>query len=98
MIDKLDAIKGRYEQVSLALTNPEVVKDNKQFVKLNREYRQLEKIVKAYDAYRNLLDSIAFNKEVLESGDEEMRELAKEETESLVEQKEQMEADIRNLL
>ncbi len=98
MIDKLDAIKGRYEQVALALTNPEVVKDNKQFSKLSKEYRQLEKIVKAYDAYRNLLDSIAFNKEVLESGDEEMRELAKEETESLNEQKEQMEADIRNLL
>ncbi|MBO9152632.1 peptide chain release factor 1 [Chitinophaga sp. GCM10012297] len=98
MIDKLDAIKGRYEQVALALTNPEVVKDNKQFSKLSKEYRQLERIVKAYDAYRNLLDTIAFNKEVLESGDEEMRELAKEETESLQERKEQMEADIRNLL
>lgn len=98
MIDKLDAIKGRYEQVSLALTNPEVVKDNKQFSKLSKEYRQLEKIVKAYDSYRKLLDAIAFNKEVLESGDDEMRELAKEETESLNEQKEQVEADIRNLL
>ncbi|WP_343700255.1 peptide chain release factor 1 [Chitinophaga sp.] len=98
MIDKLDAIKGRYEQVALALTNPEVVKDNKQFSKLSKEYRQLEKIVKAYDAYRNLLDAIAFNREVLESGDEEMRELAKEETESLAEQKEKAEAEIRNLL
>ncbi|WP_343305042.1 peptide chain release factor 1 [Chitinophaga niabensis] len=98
MIDKLDAIKGRYEQVSLALTNPEVVKDNKQFSKLSKEYRQLEKIVKAYDNYRKLLDAIAFNKEVLESGDDEMRELAKEETESLSEQKEQAEAEIRNLL
>ncbi len=98
MIDKLDAIKGRYEQVALALTNPEVVKDNKQFSKLSKEYRQLEKIVKAYDAYRNLLDAIAFNREVLESGDDEMRELAKEETESLAEQKEKAEADIRNLL
>jgi peptide chain release factor 1 len=98
MIDKLDAIKGRYEQVSLALTNPEVVKDNKQFSKLSKEYRQLEKIVKAYDNYRKLLDAIAFNREVLESGDDEMRELAKEETESLNEQKEQAEAEIRNLL
>lgn len=98
MIDKLDAIRGRYEQVELALTNPEVVKDNKQFSKLSKEFRQLEKIVKAYDAYRKLLDTIAFNKEVLESGDEEMRELAKDETESLAEQKEKAEADIRNLL
>ncbi|WP_126244522.1 peptide chain release factor 1 [Chitinophaga rhizosphaerae] len=98
MIDKLEAIKGRYEQVSMALTNPEVVSDNKQFSKLSKEYRQLEKIVKAYDAYRKLLEAIAFNREVLESGDEEMRELAKEETEGLAEQKDQMEADIRNLL
>jgi peptide chain release factor 1 len=98
MIDKLDAIKGRFEQVSLALTNPEVVSDNKQFSKLSKEYRQLEKIVKAYDAYMQLLDSIAFNKEVLESGDEEMRELAKEETESLQNQKVEREETIRNLL
>ncbi|SFD29127.1 bacterial peptide chain release factor 1 (bRF-1) [Chitinophaga sp. CF118] len=98
MIDKLEAIKGRFEQVSLALTNPEIVKDNKQFSKLSKEYRQLEKIVKAYDSYMKLLDSIAFNKEVLESGDEEMRDLAKEETEELGQQKEAIEETIRNLL
>jgi peptide chain release factor 1 len=46
----------------------------------------------------NLLDSIAFNKEVLESGDEEMRELAKEETEALANQKIEQEENIRNLL
>ena len=98
MIDKLEAIKGRFEQVSLALTNPEIVRDNKQFSKLSKEYRQLEKIVKAYDSYMKVLDSIAFNKEVLESGDEEMRELAKEETEALSQQKEGIEETIRNLL
>jgi peptide chain release factor 1 len=98
MIDKLEAIKGRFEQVSLALTNPEIVRDNKQFSKLSKEYRQLEKIVKSYDSYMKVLDSIAFNKEVLESGDEEMRELAKEETEQLAQQKIDLEEGIRNLL
>ncbi|MBC9911278.1 peptide chain release factor 1 [Chitinophaga varians] len=98
MIDKLEAIKGRFEQVALALTNPEVVSDNKKFGQLSKEYRQLEKIVKAYDAYRKLLDNIAFNKEVLDSGDEEMRELAKAETEALQEQKVEQEELIRNLL
>ncbi|MET6999640.1 peptide chain release factor 1 [Chitinophaga defluvii] len=98
MIDKLEAIKGRFEQVSMSLTNPEVVSDNKKFGQLSKEYRQLEKVVKAYDAYIKLLDSIAFNKEVLDSGDEEMRELAKEETETLQLQKEEQEANIRNLL
>jgi len=98
MIDKLEAIKGRFEQVSMSLTNPEVVSDNKKFGQLSKEYRQLEKVVKAYDAYMKLLDSIAFNKEVLDSGDDEMRELAKEETETLQLQKEEQEANIRNLL
>lgn len=98
MIDKLEIIKGRFDQVSMALTNPEVVKDNKQFSKLSKEYRQLEKIVKAQETYVKLLDAIAFNKEVLDSGDEEMRELAKEETESLQQQKIEQEAAIRNLL
>jgi peptide chain release factor 1 len=98
MIDKLEAIKGRFEQVSLALTNPEIVRDNKQFSKLSKEYRQLEKIVKAYDSYMKVLDSMAFNKEMLESGDEEMRDLAKEETEELSQQKEVIEETIRNLL
>jgi peptide chain release factor 1 len=98
MIDKLEAIKGRFEQVALALTNPEVVSDNKKFGQLSKEYRQLEKIVKAYDAYLNTLENIAFNKEVLDSGDEEMRELAKAETETLQEQKTAQEEEIRNLL
>jgi len=98
MIDKLEAIKGRFDQVSLALTNPEIVRDNKQFSKLSKEYRQLEKIVKSYDSYMKVLDSIAFNKEVLESGDDEMRELAKEETEELAQQKIDLEESIRNLL
>jgi peptide chain release factor 1 len=98
MIDKLEAIKGRFEQVSLSLTNPAVVSDNKKFGQLSKEYRQLEKVVKAYEAYMKLLDTIAFNKEVLDSGDEEMRELAKEETEALQLQKEEQEANIRNLL
>lgn len=98
MIDKLDNIKGRFDQVSMALTNPDVVSDNKQFSKLSKEYRQLEKIVHARDQYLKLLEAIAFNKEVLESGDDEMRELAKEETEALQEQKVEQEATIRNLL
>ncbi|HEY0273827.1 MAG TPA: peptide chain release factor 1 [Chitinophaga sp.] len=98
MIDKLEIIKGRFDQVSLALTNPEVVKDNRQFSKLSKEYRQLEKIVKARDQYVKLLEAIAFNREVLENGDEEMRELAKDETESLQQQKIELEAAIRNLL
>jgi peptide chain release factor 1 len=98
MLDKLEAIKARFDELGIALTNPEVVADNRQFRKVSREYRELEKIVQAYESYKRILDDIAFNKEVMQGDDAEMRELAKQETEELQERKEQTESHIRNLL
>ena len=98
MLDKLEAIKARFEDLGVALTNPEIVSDNKRFAQTSKEYRSLEKIVKAYDEYKNVLSNLEFNKEVLNGDDEEMRELAKEEIPELGERKERLEADIRTLL
>ncbi|RTL58560.1 MAG: peptide chain release factor 1 [Sphingobacteriales bacterium] len=98
MLDKLEAIKARFEDLGVALTNPEIVSDNKRFAQTSKEYRSLEKIVKAYDAYRNVLSNLEFNKEVLNGDDDEMRELAKEEIPGLEERKTKLEADIRTLL
>jgi peptide chain release factor 1 len=50
MLDKLDAIKGRFDNLGVALTNPEIVSDNKKFTSISKEYRSLEKIVQARDA------------------------------------------------
>ncbi|MEO5649326.1 MAG: peptide chain release factor 1 [Ginsengibacter sp.] len=72
--------------------------DNKKYRQLSKEYRGLEKIVIVRNKYAKILDDIEFNKEVLSSDDEEMRELAKEELPQLQEQKEQFEKQIRNLL
>ena len=52
MLDKLEAIKGRFDQVGLALTNPEIISNQKEFGRLSKEYRSLEKIVKHYDDQR----------------------------------------------
>jgi peptide chain release factor 1 len=98
MLDKLEAIKGRFDNLGVALTNPEVVSDNKKFTQLSKEYRNLEKIVRAYQDYKNLLDDIDFNREALAGDDPELRELAKLETTGLEEKKEEMEKMIRNLL
>ncbi|MBN8788263.1 MAG: peptide chain release factor 1 [Terrimonas sp.] len=98
MLDKLEAIKARFDQLGIALTNPEIVNDNKKFTATSREYRSLEKIVEAYKAYRNVLDTIEFNTEVLNGDDEEMRDMAKQELPVLEEQKIKMEADIRQML
>lgn len=98
MIEKLEAIKARFEQLGIALTNPEIVNDNKKFAATSREYRSLEKIVLAYNGYRKLLDDIEFNNEVLNGEDAEMRDLAKLELPALEEQKGKMESDIRQML
>lgn len=99
VIDKLEAIKARFDDLGIALTNPEIVKDNQKFTQVSREYRKLEKIVAAYKEYRNCLDSLEFAREVLETeSDEELRALAKEDLEKLEVEQSGMEEVIRNLL
>jgi peptide chain release factor 1 len=98
MLDKLEAIKARFEDLGVALSNPEVVSDNRRFSAMSKEYRSVEKIVNAYEAYKKLLDDIEFYKEALNGDDAELRDLAKEEAPQLEEQKLKMEAFIRQLL
>ena len=98
MLDRLDAIKARFDNIGVALTNPEIVNDNKKFSAMSKEYRSLEKIVMAHDEYKKVLDDITFYKEAIEGGDEEMRELAKAEAPGLEEKKETLEKHIRQLL
>ena len=98
MIDKLEAIKGKFDQLGVALTNPEIVKNNRKFAEISKEYRSLEKIVNAYTDYKKILDDISFYKEALHGDDEELRELAKTEAPELDEKKEKAEAYIRQLL
>ena len=98
MLDKLEAIKARFDEIGVALTNPEIIADNRKFGELSKEYRGLEKIVTAYNNYRKVLDDIDFYKEALNGNDEEMRELAKVELPLVEEKKEEMEASIRLML
>lgn len=98
MLDKLEAIKARFEELGVALTNPEIVSDNKKYTQLSKEYRNLEKIVNLRNEYARTLDDIDFNREVMSSDDGEMRDLAKEELPILQEKKEELEKQIRNML
>ena len=98
MLDRLEAIKARFDQLGVALTNPAIVGNNKKYAETSKEYRSLEKIVIAYNEYKKVLDDISFYKEALNGDDEEMRELAKMEAPALEEKKIQMEAFIRQLL
>ncbi len=98
MLDKLEAIQARFEQLGVALTNPEIVANNKKFAETSKEYRGLEKIVNAQKEYKTLLSDIEFYQEGLEGNDEEMKELAKMELPELEDRKTKQEEFIRQLL
>ena len=98
MLDKLEAIKARFEQVGIALTNPEIINNQKEFGAYSKEYRTLEKIVKPYDDYRRVVSDYDFAKESLSGNDEDMRELAKMELPALEEKKATLEKELTRLL
>ena len=98
MLDRLDAIKARFDDLGVALTNPEIIADNKKFGQLSKEYRSLEKIVVARSEYTKLLDDVEFYKEALNGSDEEMRELAKSELPEAEEKLSKLESTIRQML
>jgi peptide chain release factor 1 len=98
MLEKLDAIRARFDELGVALTNPEIIADNKKFGGLSKEYRSLEKIVQSHNQYLKILDDVEFYKEALNGTDEEMRELAKTELPEIEEKQKRMEADIRQML
>jgi len=85
MLNKLDAIKARFHQVGVALTNPEIINNQKEFGAYSKEYRSLEKIILPYEEFRKVVSDYDFAKEALNGSDEEMRELAKMELPALEE-------------
>ena len=98
MLDRLEAIQARFDQLGVALTNPEIVSNNQKFTATSKEYRGLEKIVVAYQSYKKTLDDVALYKEALSGDDEELRELAKMELPDLEQKQTTQEAQIRQLL
>lgn len=98
MLDKLEAIKARFDDLGVALTNPEIIGDNKKFGQLSKEYRSLEKFVTAHKDYKKLLEDIDFYKEALNSNDEGLRELAKAELPETEEKLAKLESSVRQML
>jgi peptide chain release factor 1 len=99
MLDKLEAIKVRWEDVERELSSPDVMSDMKRFAQLNKEYKDLTKIVDEYKIYRNLVSNIEANKQILATEkDEEMREMAKMDLDELLVAKEEKEEEIRVML
>jgi len=99
VLDKLEAIKRRWEEVEQKLSDPKVIGEMKEFKKFNKEYKDLTDVVNAYHIYKNVVENLEFNKGVLANEkDEEMREMAKMDMEELTQKKDKLEEDIRQML
>ncbi len=96
MINRLEAIKKRYDEISNELSNPEVVSDIKKMTELSKEQRRLTPIVEIYKKYTEALSDIETAKEMTK--DPEMQEFAKEEISNLNKQLEDMEKELEVLL
>ncbi len=99
LLKKLEAINYRFTEVSTLIVDPDIISDMDRYVKLNKEYRDLEEIVGVYKKYKNVLDNLTSAKEMLAvEEDPEMREMAKSEIDELENQKPELEEQIKYLL
>ncbi|MGF7216767.1 peptide chain release factor 1 [Spirosoma lacussanchae] len=99
MLDQLEAISERFNEVAQQIVQPEVVSDQKRFMKLSKEYKDLEKIVTQYRAYTQLLEEIDNAKQIVATEkDEEFRELAKAELDELLPRREPLEELLKEML
>jgi len=99
MLEKLEAIRKRYDELTGQMNNPDIIGDMKLYIKLNRDYKELTPIMEAFDLYKTILKGIEHTRDILyNEKDDEMREMAKEEMEELTEKRDQMEEKIRLML
>ena len=99
IIDKLEDIKTKWETLGEQLNDPEIIGDMKRFVKVNKDYKELEPIVVAFKEYKNLLSNIEEAKEILKNEkDDDMREMAQEELTEAEQRRDTIEEEIRVML
>lgn len=98
MFDKLDFITEKYDELAQKVSDPEIINNQPVWQKHVKEMGEMEPIVKKYKEYKKAKSDLVGAKEMLEEGDEEMRELAKMEISELEETIGQQEEDLKVLL
>jgi peptide chain release factor 1 len=99
ILERLEGVKHRFIEVGELLTQQEILSDMKKYIKLNKEYKDLQPIIEAYERYKLTLENITSTKELLSGEkDEEMREMAKIELDELTARIPEMEEEIKMLL
>ena len=99
LLDKLDGLTARFEEVSTLITDPSVIADQSRYVRLTKEYKELEDLMAARKSYANLLGNIDEAKNILiNEPDPDLKEMAREELAACEEQLPEMEERIKLML
>ena len=99
MLDKLNIVKQRFDEVNDLIIQPDIIADQKRYIKLNKEYKDLKVLVDKRDVYENLLNNIQEAEEIIADGsDNEMVEMAKMQLEEAQAELPALEEEIRFLL
>ena len=99
LLQRLDGIESRFEEVSTLITDPAVIADMKRYVRLSKEYKDLEKLTAVTRRYRGLIDDIEEAKAILAAeSDADMRQMAKEQLDEAAEALPALEEEIKLLL
>ena len=99
MLEKLEQIETRYEELTKDLSSPELLSDPSAYAKAAKQHRSVGEVVGKYREWKSLKDELAGARELLDTtDDEEMRELARTEVDDLQARVEQCEADLKLLL
>ena len=99
LLEKVLSLQDKFKNLQEQLSSPEAMSDMKKYVQLNKDYKELEPIIKAGLEYKKTLDNIASAKDILANEkDEDLREMAKEEISELEPKIPQMEENIKLLL
>lgn len=99
MLSRLDGLDLRFEEVSTLITDPDVIADRKRYVRLTKEYRELERLLEAAARYRNLLAGVEEARKVIaDEDDEELKLLAREELDRDLKAIPDVESEIKMLL
>ena len=92
-------IKDRFNQVSEMIVRPEIISDMKKYIKLNKEYKDLETHLTKINQYLNLLKNIDEADEIIKNeNDPELKELARQELEESTSKKSIIDSEIKILL
>jgi len=98
MFTKLTGVESRYAELEKLLSDPEIVRDREAFQKFSREHAELSRVVDTFRVYKQILKELEDSMELLRDSDPEIKNLAKDEIESLNEKKEMLEQDLKTLL